>query len=298
MTAGLVGEVNEIRAVSESMAPMPSSRYCGLNAICRSSPSNAASRISTACASSDAPASSTSWPWLKASRTGVFRSATRATRLTASANELATSSAVALNSLGSSAEYLGYSPDSSRVVVCRPAPAKPIRLSPPSEMDTSAPEVSARAVSPSTRAGTSKAVDRSGWAGFQRSSRTASRYRSVATRVSVSPWISILMPVSAGRVSSRPAAVATWPIAVASASLPTVPASGGISGSVGYSSSGSRTRVKVAVPHLRVARVPSVTSSTGRAGSDLTISASRRPETRIAPSSSVITGTVAWAETS
>src|SRR5215472_11923153 len=29
--AGLVGEVNEIRAVSESIAPMPSSRYCGLN---------------------------------------------------------------------------------------------------------------------------------------------------------------------------------------------------------------------------------------------------------------------------
>ena len=188
---------------------------------------------------------------------------------------------------------MGYSPDSSRVVVCRPAPAKPIKLSPPSEMATSAPEVSARAVSPSTRAGTSTAVDRSGRAGFQRSSRTASRYRSVATRVSVSPWISILMPVSAGRVSSRPAAVATWPIAVASASLPTEPASGGISGSVGYSSSGSRTRVKVALPHLRVARVPSVISSTGRAGSDLTISASRRPETRTVPSSSVITGTVA-----
>ena len=51
---------------------------------------------------------------------------------------------------------------SSRVVVCRPAPANPIRLSPPSEIDTSAPEVRARAVSPSTRAGTSTAVSRSG----------------------------------------------------------------------------------------------------------------------------------------
>ena len=184
------------------------------------------------------------------------------------------------------------------MVVCRPAPAKPIRLSPPSDIDTSAPEVSARAVSPSTRAGTSTAVLRSGRDGFQRSSRNASRYLSVATRVSVSPAISILMPVSAGSVSSRPAAIATWLMAEASASLPTDPASGGISGSVGYSSSGSSTRVKVALPHLSVARVPSVNRSTGLAGSDRTISASKRPETSTAPSSSVITGTVAWAETS
>ena len=293
-----MGEVNEIRAMSESIAPMPSSRYCGLKAICRSSPSNAASRTSTACASSEAPASSTSCPALNARRTGVLRSATSATRLTASANGAAGSSAVALNSLGSSDWYLGYSPDSSRVVVCRPAPANPIRLSPPSEIDTSAPEVRARAVSPSTRAGTSTAVLRSGCVGFQRSSRTASRYRSVATRVSLSPAISILMPVSAGSVSSRPAAMATWAMAEASASLPTEPVSGGMSGSVGYSSSGSRTRVKVALPHFRVARVPSVARSTGLAGSDRTISASSRPDTRTAPSSSVITGTVACAETS
>ncbi len=183
-------------------------------------------------------------------------------------------------------------------MVCRPAPENPIRLSPPSEIATSAPEVSARAVSPSTRAGTSTAVFRSGCTGFQRSSRTASRYLSVATRVSVSPEISILMPVSAGSVSSRPAAIATWAMAEAMASLPTDPVSGGISGSVGYSSSGSRTRVKVALPHLSVARVPSVTRLTGLAGSDRTISASRRPETSTVPSSSVITGTVACAETS
>jgi hypothetical protein len=117
----------------------------------------------------------------------------------------------------------------------------------------------------------------------------------VATRVSVSPVISILMPVSAGKVSSRPAAIATWLMAEAIASLPTEPTNGGISGSDGYSSSGSRTRVKVALPHLSVARLPSVTRSTGRAGSDLTISASSRPETSTAPSSSVITGTLAWA---
>ena len=42
-------------------------------------------------------------------------------------------------------------------------------------MDTSAPAVSARAVSLSARAGTSTAADWSWRCGFQRSSRTASR---------------------------------------------------------------------------------------------------------------------------
>ncbi len=100
-------------------------------------------------------------------------------------------------------------------------------------MDTSAPAVSARAVSASARAGTSTAADRSGRAGVQRSSRTASRYRSVDTRVSVSPSISIRTPVSAGSVSSRPAAVADWLTADANASLPMDPAAGGIAGSDG-----------------------------------------------------------------
>ncbi len=88
--------------MSESIALSPSSRYCGLKAICRSSPSKLASSVSRAWASSPAPASSMSWPVVKVSRTGVLRSATSATRLTDSANGAAGSSATALNSLGRS----------------------------------------------------------------------------------------------------------------------------------------------------------------------------------------------------
>ncbi len=99
-------------------------------------------------------------------------------------------------------------------------------------------------------------------------------------------------------MSSRPAAIATWLIAEARMSAPTDPASGGIPGSVGYSSSGRVISVKTALPHFRVVRVPSVLISTGRAGRLRTISARSRPDTRTAPSSSVITGRLAWAETS
>ena len=101
------------------------------------------------------------------------------------------------------------------MVVRRPAPSNPMMPSlllpslVASATDTSAPLVSARAVSPSTRAGTSRAVSSPGVRGVQRSSRTASRYLSVATRVSVSSLISTRIPVSAGSVSSLPAAMAT-----------------------------------------------------------------------------------------
>ena len=74
--------------------------------------------------------------------------------------------------------------------------------------------------------------------------------------MSVSPSISIRTPVSAGSVSSRPAAIADWLTAVANASLPTVPAAGGISGSAGYSSSGMVSRVNVALPQVSTARPP------------------------------------------
>ena len=104
---------------------------------------------------------------------------------------------------------------------------------------------------------------------------------------------SIRIPVSAGSVSSRPAAMATWLIAEARTSAPIAPASGGMPGSVGYSSSGRVISVKTALPHFRVVRVPSVLISTGRAGRLRTISARSRPETSTVPSSSVITGTVA-----
>ena len=190
------------------------------------------------------------------------------------------------------------------MVVLRPLPSKPMMPSPmppspvASATATSAPLVSARAVSLSTRAGTRTAVLRPGATGVQRSSRTARRYRSVATRVSVSSLISIRMPVRAGSVSSRPAAIATWLMAEAKVSAPMVPVVSGMPGSVGYSSVGSSISVNVALPHLTVVLVPSVVRSTGRAGSERTISASSLPETRTVPGSSAWTGIVDWAETS
>ncbi len=158
--------------------------------------------------------------------------------------------------------------------------------------------VSDLAVSVSALAGTSTAADNSGRAGVQRSSRTASRYRSVEISVRVSPSISIRTPVSEGSVSSRPAATAVWPTAVANASLPTVPAAGGISGSAGYSSSGMVSRLNVALPQDRTARPPSELIWTGRPGRLLLISASSRPETSALPAACASTGILASAETS
>ena len=99
-------------------------------------------------------------------------------------------------------------------------------------------------------------------------------------------------------MSSRPAAVADWLTAVANASLPMVPAAGGISGSAGYSSSGMVSSVKVALPQVSTARPSRALMCTGLAGRLRLISASRRPETRAVPASSVLTGTEASAETS
>jgi hypothetical protein len=180
-----------------------------------------------------------------------------------------------------------------------PSPPWPSSPGSARAIETSAPAVSARAVSLSALAGTSTAALCSVRCGFQRSSRTASRYRSVEIRVSVSPSISILTPVSAGRVSSRPAAIADWLTAVAKASLPTDPAAGGIAGSAGYSSSGMVSRLNVALPQVRTARPESAVICTGLAGRLRLISASSRPETSAEPSSvTVVSGTVAWADTS
>ena len=90
------------------------------------------------------------------------------------------------------------------------------------------------AASASVRAGTSTwTASADGSSGFQSSSRTASRYRSVAARVSRVPSISRRTPVSIGSVSSRPAAIATWLTAVANSPLGTVPAVVGMLGSRG-----------------------------------------------------------------
>ncbi len=145
-----------------------------------SSPSSSASRTSTAWASSPVPASRTSRPGVKDRRSGVLRSATRETRLTASTNSAFCTSATELKDSGSSLRYLGNSPSSSRVVVRRPPPSKPIMPSPPlsavdSAMDTWAPPVSDLAVSARVLAGTSATADTSGSSGVQVSSRTARR---------------------------------------------------------------------------------------------------------------------------
>ncbi len=161
------------------MALRPSSRYVGLNAIEMSSPLSPASSASAACASSPLPASRMTSPPEKLSRTGVLRSATSATRLTASTSAAVSTVATLEDSVGSSERYFGNSPSSSRVVVRRPAPSKPIRPSPAPEWAsatvTLSAEVSDLAVSARVRAGTSAMADRPGCSGFQARSRTASR---------------------------------------------------------------------------------------------------------------------------
>ncbi|CAM5641755.1 hypothetical protein SRIMM317S_06495 [Streptomyces rimosus subsp. rimosus] len=116
--------------------------------------------------------------------------------------------------------------------------------------------------------------------------------------MTVSPSISMRTPVSTGRVSSRPAAMATWAAAAAKTSPGTVPVAVGICGRAGYSSTGSVWRVKREEPQTTVTRTPSVEISTGRLGRARQMSASRRPETRTVPSSSVSASTDTRAETS
>ena len=117
-------------------------------------------------------------------------------------------------------------------------PEKPMMPSPepPADSEIVSESVCARllAASASVRAGTRTwASADEGSPGLQVSSRTASRYRSVAARVSFSPSISIRTPVSIGSVSSRPAATATCATAAANSAPATVPAVVGMAGSVG-----------------------------------------------------------------
>ena len=101
-------------------------------------------------------------------------------------------------------------------------------------MVTSLPAVSDLAVSPSTLAGTSAAMDSSGVRGLQPTSRCESRKRSVASSEIWEPSISIRTPVSTGSMSSRPAAVTAWADGVGELRRSgTVPVAVGMSGSVG-----------------------------------------------------------------
>ena len=113
----------------------------------------------------------------------------------------------------------------------------------------------------------------------------------MAASVSVSPSISSRIPVSTGSVSSRPAATATWATAAANAAPARVPVCTGISGRLGYSSTGSVGSENVALPQTSCTLVPSVVSVTGRAGSARVISASRRPDTSTVPASSTTAST-------
>ena len=128
------------------------------------------SQASDACASSPVPASSCSSPALNVSRTGVLRSATRDTRLTASTSDGGVDRGHGPRTpSGSSARYLGNSPSSSRVVVRRPPPSKPIRPSPelPAASATATVSLPASdfAVSARVLAGTRATASRPGCSG-------------------------------------------------------------------------------------------------------------------------------------
>src|SRR6056297_2389617 len=231
-TAGRVDWVKANCAFGESIAVRPSSRYPGLKAISMSSPVICASRASSAWASSPVPARKPTSLWAKVNRTGVFRSATRATRLTASTSAAVSTTAWVDDSFGNSERYFGNSPSSRREVVRRRSPSKPISRSPSGASATVTESADPKdfAASANVFAGINNSACAEDDAGVQVNSRTASRYRSVAASTNEFPSISILMPVKVGNVSSRPAAIATWATAVAKSEPSKVPLLCGISG--------------------------------------------------------------------
>ena len=129
--AGLLGWVNDSRAYGVPSAPRPSSRNCGLKAISISSPVSEASIASEAWASSPWPASMTTWPSVNRSRTGVLRSATRATRLTASISVAVSMTASVSDAGGEDRRRPSGTRRRAAATVVRRWPAsKPIRPSP------------------------------------------------------------------------------------------------------------------------------------------------------------------------
>ena len=153
-------------------------------------------------------------------------------------------------------------------------------------------------MSASVRAGTRARAAMSGSAGSQPIVRTASRYRSVAARVTRSPAMSRHTPVSIGSVSSRLDDGTTCAAAVASAPPSTVPTTPGRSGRLGYSSSASETSENSALPQLSISMSPAEVTSAAAAGRLLVISASSRPGTSASPGSPTSAGTTTLAETS
>ncbi len=120
----------------------------------------------------------------------------------------------------------------------------------------------------------------------------------MASSVIAGPLISMRTPVSSGRVSSRDAAIDTWETACDSVEESIAPTSVGCAGSSGYSSRGMTASVKCEDPQTRFTFWPSSSTETGLEGSDLEMSARRRPETRTSPASSTVAGMCEFAETS
>ena len=120
----------------------------------------------------------------------------------------------------------------------------------------------------------------------------------MASRVIAGPLISMRTPVSRGRVSSRDAAMDTWETAWESVEESIAPMPVGCAGSSGYSSRGMTASVKWEDPQTRFTFWPSSSTETGLEGSDLEMSARRRPETRTSPASSTVAGMCELAETS
>ena len=96
--------------------------------------------------------------------------------------------------------------------------------------------------------------------------------------------------------SSRPAAITTWLTDFSKTEASTRPVWVGISGRVGYSSTGRVWRLNRADPQISSTWVWSETISTGLLGRERAISFSSRPETSTVPSSVTSAGMVTWAE--
>ena len=131
------------------------------------------------------------------------------------------------------------------------------------------------------------------------SSRTASRYESVATTTTPSRFTSRRTPVSVGRASSRDAARPTCETASANdrdATWTRIPEG---SCHAGKSSAGRSRKVPSNEAHLIRAWVPSASNSTGASGRLFTMSPNRRAGTSDTPASEICTSSMARrAETS
>lgn len=97
-------------------------------------------------------------------------------------------------------------------------------------------------------------------------------------------------PVRIGKVSSLLAAMMTCETACAKASPGNVPLIAGKAGKAGYSDSGMVARWKLLRRQVSVTLLPSVSTSTGAEGRLRQMSANKRPDTRMVPSTAMSAG--------